>query len=76
MSSKQITQLAIGLCVIILLAVEVHSFINPELGDTISEVMFGIFDQYPILLYICGIITGHIVWPLTTGAMKYLRGRK
>lgn len=62
---RKITIVGMILAGLILLGVEIYSFITPEEGDTISEISWDLIKNYPVVGVLVGIVLGHIAWPLT-----------
>lgn len=45
------------------LAFEVYTLFNRRHGDTLSEVVWSLTDQTPLIPLVIGIICGHWFWP-------------
>ena len=56
------TRLAWVLVVIALLAYEAYSLVNGVPGDTLSEAVWGVSHDYPLLPFAAGIVAGHFFW--------------
>ena len=52
---RKITIIVMGLCALLLLGVEIPALINDEINDTISEIMWQVGSDYPILVLFIGI---------------------
>jgi len=67
---RKYTVLVMALSLFALLLVEVPALLNDEIGDTISEIMWGIAKDYPIVVLFIGILLGHFFWPLRKDSRK------
>lgn len=53
----------LGLLAILLGAYEAWTLSNQASGDTISEVIWSLSDQWPVLTLLWGLLMGHFFWP-------------
>lgn len=52
-----------GVLILLLLAYELVAIWTPAPGDTLSELVWGANEQYPVIAFLAGLLCGHWFWP-------------
>jgi len=60
------TRLAWIIVIVALLVYEAYTLINGVPGDTLSEAVWGVSHDYPLLPFLAGIVAGHFFWQRKT----------
>jgi len=68
MSLRHITMIIMGVVAVGLAAYDVIPFLNPERGDTISEIMLYIALRSLTIPMVCGVLSGHFFFPQDNGS--------
>ena len=56
------SRLVLLLCLIPLLVYELVTFANPTPGDTISETVWQLSKEWPMVPFLFGVVAGHLFW--------------
>lgn len=68
---RKITKILLLVTAIVWIAYDIVPFLNPERGDTISEVICYYGSRYSTLPLVFGVLMGHFFCPVKEGAKQY-----
>jgi hypothetical protein len=62
MASRVVTEVILVGTIVSLIAWDIYAAIAPPKGDTISEVIWSVAREHPIVAFGCGLLMGHLFW--------------